>query len=64
MDLWSYRNLSTFFFSSTDRESPPEKTPFRQLKSALSIDGSRSSASYKVGTPAMKLHLYLVMSLA
>lgn len=57
-------NITNFFFSSMDRLSPPEKTPLRLERSAPSMLGRRSSASYRVGTPAMKLHLYFTICLA
>ena len=58
MDLFEYAREQNM-----DRESPPENTPFRCERSAFFMFGRRSRASYRVGTPAMKLHLYLVMSL-
>lgn len=42
----------------------PENTPLRQLRSAFFMAGRRSRASYKVGTPAMKLQRYFSSSLA
>jgi len=56
--LWAM-NSSNSFFKSTGTESPPAKTPLRQLKSAFFIFLLRSSASYNVGTPAMYCGLCL-----
>ena len=58
--LWSYRNLSNFFFSSTDSESPPENTPLRQLRFAPCPCWADATALRTAsGTPAMKLQRVL-----
>ena len=58
------QEASNRFFSSTDRLSPPENTPSRQLRSAPSISFTRSRASNREGTPAMRLGLCFLMSSA
>ena len=52
---WAFKKASIFFFSSTDKESPPQNMPRRKPMFSLSSWGMCSSASKMVGTPAMKL---------
>ena len=58
------RKASKRFLSSAESESPPEKTPLRQDRSSFSSPSILRSASNNVGTPAMKLGLYLDKSCA